>query len=313
MSAGLTNVAVGVLMTPEHQVLLASRPEGKPYAGWWEFPGGKLEAGETVAQALARELHEELNFHILNASPWVTLEHVYEHAHVRLHFTRVSLWQGQPAAREGQQFGWFSANGELPSPLLPATIPTLRWLQLPAVIGISYASVMGQDAFIQAFEQQLAQGLKALIVREPGWSDEQVEILLQALLPRAREHAALVLVSSRHASALWQSAHGVHLRAADAAALNQRPEVEWVGVSVHEAQEIQQAAAMKADFCLLGSVLPTATHPGAPTLGWPGFVQTKGYNAVPVYALGGLRRRDLVTAQQHGAHGIALMRDLWKV
>jgi 8-oxo-dGTP diphosphatase len=313
MSAGLTDVAVGVLMTPDQQVLLASRPEGKPYAGWWEFPGGKLEAGETVAQALARELHEELNFHILNASPWVTLEHVYEHAHVRLHFTRVSLWQGQPAAREGQQFGWFALNGELPSPLLPATIPTLRWLKLPAVIGISYASVMGQDAFIQAFEQQLAQGLKALIVREPGWTNEQLEILLQALLPRAREHEALVLVSSRHAPALWQRADGVQLRATDAAQLKTRPDVEWVGVSVHQAQEIQQALALKADFCLLGSVLPTATHPGAATLGWAGFEQAKGTNAVPVYALGGLCRRDLATAQQHGAHGVALMRDLWKV
>jgi 8-oxo-dGTP diphosphatase len=312
MSSRLTDVAVGVLMTPDQQVLLASRPEGKPYAGWWEFPGGKLEAGETVAQALARELHEELHIDILNAFPWVTLEHVYDHAHVRLHFTRVSLWQGTPSAREGQQFGWFPLRGELPAPLLPATIPTLRWLQLPQVMGISYASIMGQAAFISAFERQLAQGLKALIVREPGWSDAQVETLLQALLPRAREHAALVLVSSRHAPALWQRAHGVHLRATDAAALNQRPDVEWVGVSVHEAQEIQQALALKADFCLLGSVLPTATHPGAPTLGWPGFVQTKGYNALPVYALGGLQRADLETAQAYGAHGIAMMRDLWK-
>ncbi len=312
MTSRLIDVAVGVLITPDHQVLLASRPEGKPYAGWWEFPGGKLEAGESVAQALARELHEELNFDILNAFPWVTLEHVYEHAHVRLHFTRVTLWQGQPSAREGQQFAWFSLKGELPKPLLPATVPTLRWLQLPSVIGISYANVIGLASFIQAFERQLVQGLKALIVREPDWSDEQVDTLLQALLPRAREHQAQIFVSSRHARRLWYGADGVHLRSADAAVLTQRPDLEWVGVSVHGAQEINHAAALKADFCVLGSVMPTATHPGTPTLGWPGFMQTKGHNALPVYAIGGLRRTDLDIAQAHGAHGVALMRDLWK-
>ena len=121
-------VAVGVLIRGDGAFLLASRPEGKPYAGYWEFPGGKLEAGETVAQALARELHEELGISIGATHPWVTLIHDYPHALVRLHFHRVFDWAGELQARERQHFGFFSLNHLPDGPLLPATIPVLEWL-----------------------------------------------------------------------------------------------------------------------------------------------------------------------------------------
>ena len=97
----VVDVAVGVLIRPDGRFLLASRPEGKPYAHYWEFPGGKLEPGETVAAALARELHEELGVDIAAANPWVVREFEYPHAHVRLHFCRVTNWRGEPHAREG--------------------------------------------------------------------------------------------------------------------------------------------------------------------------------------------------------------------
>ncbi|MFA7680083.1 MAG: NUDIX domain-containing protein, partial [Pigmentiphaga sp.] len=86
------DVAVGILQRQDGAFLLAQRPDGKPYSGWWEFPGGKLEANETALQALARELHEELGITLVTATPWVTLTHSYTHATVRLHFCRVSQW-----------------------------------------------------------------------------------------------------------------------------------------------------------------------------------------------------------------------------
>ncbi|MEY3981020.1 MAG: hypothetical protein RLZZ375_2449 [Pseudomonadota bacterium] len=120
------DVAVGILIKPNGDVLLGSRPEGKPYAGYWEFPGGKVEAGEAVLDALKREFAEEVGVHILSAEPWCGVEHVYPHAHVRLHFFISREWQGEPRALEGQQLAW---QGQLQlAPILPATIPLLQWL-----------------------------------------------------------------------------------------------------------------------------------------------------------------------------------------
>ena len=120
------DVAVGILMKPNGDVLLGSRPEGKPYAGYWEFPGGKVEAGEAVLDALKREFAEEVGVQLLSAEPWCGVEHVYPHAHVRLHFFISREWQGEPRALEGQQLAW---QGQLQlAPILPATIPLLQWL-----------------------------------------------------------------------------------------------------------------------------------------------------------------------------------------
>ena len=118
--------AVGILMQENGDVLMAQRPEGKPYAGYWEFPGGKVEAGETVENARRREFMEELGITILSATPWCCVEYVYPHAHVRLHFFISRQWHGTPQGREGQAFGWQGAIQV--KPLLPATIPLLHWL-----------------------------------------------------------------------------------------------------------------------------------------------------------------------------------------
>lgn len=123
----VTEVAVGVLVTTDGRYLLAQRPAGKPYEGYWEFPGGKLEPGESVEAALARELHEELGIVVTESHRWHTLEHDYPHAYVRLYFCKVTQWTGEPHGREGQAFSWQRLPAEV-SPLLPATIPVLEWL-----------------------------------------------------------------------------------------------------------------------------------------------------------------------------------------
>ena len=120
------DVAVGILMKPNGEVLLACRPQGKPYAGYWEFPGGKVESGETIFNALKREFSEEIAVDIQSAEPWCGVEHVYPHAHVRLHFYISRDWRGEPRALEGQQLAWQGAVAL--TPLLPATIPLIEWL-----------------------------------------------------------------------------------------------------------------------------------------------------------------------------------------
>lgn len=120
------DVAVGVLMKPNGDILLGQRPEGKPYAGYWEFPGGKVEKGESIFAALQREFMEELGVQVISAEPWCGVEYVYPHAHVRLHFFISKEWQGEPQHLENQDFAW---QGEVDvTPILPATIPLMQWL-----------------------------------------------------------------------------------------------------------------------------------------------------------------------------------------
>ncbi|WP_088284945.1 NUDIX domain-containing protein [Ideonella sp. A 288] len=125
------DVAVGVLIERDAQgregrFLLTSRPEGKVYAGYWEFPGGKFEAGETLEQALRRELHEEIGITIGAVHPWQQEVFDYPHARVRLHFCKVYDWQGNFEMREGQRMAWESLPVRS-APVLPGTLPVLRW------------------------------------------------------------------------------------------------------------------------------------------------------------------------------------------
>ena len=122
----LVQVAVGVLLRSDGAFLLTSRPEGKAYAGYWEFPGGKLEAGETVAQALTRELQEEIGITIQDCTLWKTERIDYPHAWVQLNFCKVTQWQGELEMREGQQFAWQQLPVDV-MPVLPGTLPVLGW------------------------------------------------------------------------------------------------------------------------------------------------------------------------------------------
>jgi 8-oxo-dGTP diphosphatase len=119
-------VAVGVLIDTNGHFLLTSRPEGKVYQGYWEFPGGKLEAGETVEQALRRELQEELGITIAAASPWKIEVMDYPHARVRLHFCKVFEWSGELQMREQQTMAWQQLPVQV-APVLPGTVPVLQW------------------------------------------------------------------------------------------------------------------------------------------------------------------------------------------
>lgn len=127
----VTEVAVGILLRADGRFLLAQRPVGKPYAGYWEFPGGKLEAGESVETALARELEEELGIDIAASEAWRVLEHDYPHAYVRLYFRKIWRWRGTPRGREGQALLWQRAPVEV-APLLPAALPVIAWLTADA-------------------------------------------------------------------------------------------------------------------------------------------------------------------------------------
>lgn len=305
------DVAAGVLIRRDGRFLLASRPAGKPYASYWEFPGGKVEPREAIADALARELHEELGIDIGPAYPWVVREFDYSHALVRLHFFRVFEWSGELRAREHQSFGFFSALDLPEGPLLPATVPVLRWLALAPLYAISAAAQLGRELFLRRLEAALARGLKLLQFREPALDSADANALFDDVLVRVRGAGATLLASSRHPRALWEKADGVHLTAADLAAAQSRPELEWVAASVHSSAEIERAAALQLDFVAAGPVLATATHPHRLPLGWNAFARMAASGSVPVYALGGMQASDLEIAMRYGAHGVASLSSVW--
>ena len=305
-------VVAGILTRSDGKVFLASRPEGRAYAGYWEFPGGKVEAGETLQAALARELHEELGIVVTAMQRWITRVFAYPHATVRLNFFRVTAWQGEPHPHEGQTFSWQAPDAVDVTPLLPANFAVLRALSLPPIYAISHASALGTEVFLARLENALQRGLKLIQVRDKELDETSRLQLAQAIVECARPYAARVLVNGSVELARAAGADGVHLDSTQLAQLDARPDVDWVGASCHSETELARAADIGADFALLSPVLPTLTHPGAATLGWETFSAWAAGSPIPIYALGGLTAADVELARNHGAHGVALLRAAWE-
>lgn len=304
-------VAAAVIQREDGRFLLGQRPAGKVYAGYWEFPGGKIEAGEAPLPALARELHEELGVDIETAYPWLTRDYDYAHAAVRLRFFRVLKWSGTLRGRESQRFVWQAPDSISVDPLLPANAPILRALRLPPVYAISHAAVLGRAEFLRRLERALAGGLKLVQVREKELGEKELADLAVRVIGLARAYGARVLVNGNLRLARSLGADGVHLTSAQLKEIGVRPDFGLVGASCHDAGELARAQALGVDFAVLGPVAPTPTHPGAPGLGWERFAALLKDCAIPVYALGGLTPSDLETAWRHGAHGISMMRGAW--
>ena len=307
----LVNVAVAVVQRSDGRVLLAERPKGKASGGFWEFPGGKFDAGERVEQALARELHEEVGVELDRAHPWMTYEHEYPDKRVRLHFYRVLAWHGEPHGREGQRIAWEDPLALGVEPLLPANARVLKALALPQIYAITQAARFGVPDFLIRLEQALRQGLRLVLVRERELAPAQCVQFARRVVELARRYGATVLVSDDEMLARKADADGVHTTGGNLARRHARPRAPLWSVSCHDRREIARAAELGADFVVLSPVLPTATHPERQSLGWDNFHAMVRDCPVPVYALGGMRLELLPTAVAHGAHGIALMSGVW--
>jgi len=307
----LTFVSVAVLQRPDGTFLMAQRPEGKAYAGYWEFPGGKVEAGETPHHALLRELHEELGIEVKTAYPWLTRVFTYPDATVHLNFFRVIDWQGEPHGKEGQLLSWQRLPGLSVSPVLPANEPIMRALQLPHLYAISNAAELGTEVFLERLQLALNHGLRLLQIREKDLPRAALRELSLRAVELARGFGARVLINGDIELARDVGADGVQLTGAQIAACEARPEFDLCAASCHSAAELQHAAELGLDFALLSPVLPTKSHPGTANLGWENFAAMAATSSIPVYALGGLQLHDMGRAWQSGAHGIALLRQAW--
>jgi len=311
MTRKLVDVAAGVLLRADGRYLLGQRGPDTVYAGYWEFPGGKVEPGETPAQALCRELDEELGIRVTHLRPWLRREHLYEHAHVRLHFFEVSAWEGALDDKVHSALDWVQPDGATREPMLPANGPILKALRLPRMMGITQAAEIGTEAQLAALESALLRGLRLVQVREPALDPLRREQFAREVVARVHAWGGLVLINDDLELAQTVAADGVHLPARSLMSLQRRPDCAWVGASCHDRSELEQAAALGLDYSLLGPVQKTATHPGQAVLGWERFAELAAGLPMPIFALGGLLLADMERARDVGAHGIAAIRGAW--
>ncbi len=305
------DVVAAVIQQPDGRFLLAQRPPGKAYAGYWEFPGGKIENGESPPVALARELHEELGITVDTAYPWITRDFDYAHAAVRLHFFRVRVWHGELHGREAQAFAWQRLEAIDVAPVLPANGPIFAALALPEIYGITGFPAADHEHALTRIAAAIDHGLRLIQIRAKDWPTGLRETFASTVVMRAHAHRAKVMINGDAALAARVGADGVHLTASQLHAIDTRPAMPLVAASCHAAADISRAEALGLDFAVLGPVCATPTHPDAALLGWDGFRALAATARLPVYALGGLQPGDLHQALSCGAHGLAMVRGAW--
>mgnify|MGYP001608740484 CR=1 FL=1 len=297
-------VAAAVILRPDGAFLLAQRPAGKVYAGWWEFPGGKIHGGESAEAALARELHEELGIDVRRAYPWITRLYAYEHATVRLNFFRVMDWTGDPQPRENQAILWQRIDAAMAEPMLPANAPVLASLALPHEYAITDAESLGADFLFSRLAFRLGEGLRLIQVRDKKLPDRIG--FAKKMVDLAHRHGAKVLVNGGPAIA-----DGIHFTAQQLMQLDERPKGVLAAASCHTREELERAMKLEMDFAVLGPVQATVSHDAGRLLGWEGFAKLTCGASIPVYAIGGVTRADLERAWSCGAHGLAMIRGSW--
>ena len=308
----IVEVVAGVIRDSRGRVLLARRTEGRDLAGLWEFPGGKREPGESPEAALVRELREEIGIDVDIGVALISVPQAYPDKRLQLDVRMIEQWRGAVRGLEGQALAWVPPHKLASYAMPPADRPVVAALRQPDRYLVTPGP--GEDAagWLAGLQRALAAGIRRVQLRAPQADPARWRSLAAEAVAACRRAGAEVLVNA-DIDLARQLGVGVHLRAAQLALLQQRPlppELP-VAASCHDVDELRAAQALGCDFAVLGSVKPTASHPGAATLGWLGFARLREAVSLPLYAIGGLGAGDVAQSRRHGAQGIAAIRGLW--
>jgi 8-oxo-dGTP diphosphatase len=304
-------VAVAAIINAHGEVLIARRPECVHQGGLWEFPGGKMEPGETLDQALNRELLEELGIEPCSSHPLITIHHDYGDKRVCLRVCRVESFNGEPHGREGQPLRWVSVGDLSEYPFPAANRPIISALQLPDRYLITPDPGQQVSAFLAHLERRLDRGdITLMQLRAPSLIEQDYRSLAVAVIALARARGVRVLLNAEIGLARQLGAHGIHLNRVRLSRWSrEQTEGLLVAASVHD--EIQLEQARGADFVVISPVMPTASHPDVNPMGWPGFRRLAERATMPAYALGGVGLSDIAQSIEQGGQGIAAIRGLW--
>ena len=307
------HVVAGVIRDVRGRILLARRTDGRDLAGLWEFPGGKVEPGELPEAALIRELGEELGIDAVVGEPLIEVPQQYPEKRLRLDVRHIRSWSGRVRGREGQALAWVPL-AQLPRyDMPPADRPVVAALLQPDRVLVTPDPIDPQ-AWLHALQRALDAGARRVNLRVTDGTRDSGD--WPALATRAIDLCSARGVDVRiHGDAALASraGAGLHLQAAQLAAFDRSTHPSGLGLSAscHTLDDLRHAERLECDFAFLGSVQPTTSHPGGPTLGWPGFAALREHVALPLYAIGGLSPGDVSIARTHGGQGIAAIRSLW--
>ena len=323
------HVVAGVIRDARGRILLARRTECRDLAGLWEFPGGKVEPGESPEAALVRELREELGIEARTGDALIRVPQQYPDKRLVLDVRRVDV-RGVPKGLDGQALAWVPPAKLASYPMPPADRPVVAALTQPDRYLVTPAPGDDDSAWMAGLAAALTHGVDRVQLRAPGLDAARWERLAGHAARLCREAGAEVLVNG-NAGLAERLGAGLHLRAAqlqqfvgaahgrDAHGAEHRghgpllpgQEPRPLAASCHDIDDLLRAQALGCDFVVLGPVLPTASHPGAPGIGWDAFAALRERVSLPIYAIGGLDPGDIGIARRHGGQGIAAIRGLW--
>ncbi len=307
------HVAAAVIRRQDGRILIAKRGNDQHQGGLWEFPGGKVEAGEGVRAALDRELQEELGMRPTAARPLIQVRHDYPDKQVLLDVWEVSAFAGEPHGAEGQPLAWVEprqlADYEFPA----ANRPIVAAARLPERYLITPEGLQPQ-ALLHGVRAALAAGIKLIQLRAPGMFDAQYRDLAVDIQGLCAGRAQLMLKGPLEWLGDFPAA-GWHLTSEQlrryAASGRPFPAARWLAASCHGAEELALAEQMAVDFITLSPLQATRTHPQAQPLGWEKASELLQGCTRPAYLLGGVGPADLEQAWSVGAQGVAGIRAFW--
>lgn len=309
------HVVVGVVRDAAGRVLIAQRASHRHQGGLWEFPGGKVEEGETLQSALHRELVEELGIDATPGRLLLRVPHRYPDRAVLLEVFEIDMYSGRVHGREGQPVRWVEPEALDPLEFPVANRPIINALRLPCYYLITPDVINGDThSFLSNLADSLQSDVRMVQLRAKSLNDTEFRKLAAGAVEVCHHAGVRLLLNGRDPSLVTRvGADGIHLTAEALGVLSDRPLPSefWVGASCHNLEELRQAQALNVDFAVLSPVLETASHPERPALGWEHFSKWIEYCAVPVYALGGLGRHHLDTARRCRAQGVAGIRAFW--
>lgn len=308
----LVHVAVGVIYDTQGRILIARRPDHVAQGGLWEFPGGKVSANETVTIALHRELHEELGIKAKKTQPLIHVQHDYGDKQVWLDVHEVLTFHGEPHGREGQPIRWVSKESLSDYAFPAANLPIVHAVQLPSCYVITGA-FSSSDELLTKTQQVLTQGHRLIQFRANTLPLAEYVILAEQLRRVCHQHQATLILNAAAEVLQTVNADGIHLNSQRLLALTQRPisKDKWLFASVHNDQELHHAQRIDVDAIVIAPVAHTTTHPDVMPLGWSGLEKMAHRANRPVYALGGMNEKDIVTVRQHSAQGVAAISAFW--